>query len=240
MIPRAGADRNGIADPFGHHARDGYTLDRETGLYLCQNRYYDPGTGRWVTQDPIGFAGGVNLYAYCGGGPIGRSDPKGHQVEEGAEEGGFEEVWEEGREREGRNLEEDENRWEDDGGNTNDPDTYEETDELFRIANPNRSRRPRNVPRNFRPKNTWNDNGIVYENPDCPASDWIRIMDPGVDPRYPDGYARVFHNGQYIDRDGNPWTNSAQANPRKSPDTHIPYWQGWGGTYNPTVIRPGP
>ena len=66
-------------DPFGYHARDGYVLDRETGLYYCQARYYDPGTGRWVTRDPIGYAGGVNLYGYCGSGPIGRSDRSGLQ-----------------------------------------------------------------------------------------------------------------------------------------------------------------
>ena len=74
------------SDPFGYHGRSGYYLDRETGLVLCRHRYYDPGTGRWVTRDPIGFAGGVNLYGYCGGGPIGASDPSGHEGGGGAED----------------------------------------------------------------------------------------------------------------------------------------------------------
>ena len=53
-------------DVFGYNAHYGYILDRETGLYLCQHRYYDPGTGRWLTRDPIGFVGGLNVYGYCG------------------------------------------------------------------------------------------------------------------------------------------------------------------------------
>ncbi len=39
--------------------------------------WYDPQTGRFLTQDPIGLAGGVNLYAYAGNNPISFSDPFG-------------------------------------------------------------------------------------------------------------------------------------------------------------------
>ena len=38
--------------------------DAETGLYYNRHRYYDPEAGRYVTQDPIGLIGGVNLYSY--------------------------------------------------------------------------------------------------------------------------------------------------------------------------------
>ena len=62
-------------DPFGYHARQGYTLDRETGLVLCRNRYYDSRTGRWLTRNPIGPDGGIDLYGYCESGPVGWSDP---------------------------------------------------------------------------------------------------------------------------------------------------------------------
>ena len=38
---------------------------------------YDPQSGRFLTQDPIGLAGGVNLYAYAGNNPVSFSDPFG-------------------------------------------------------------------------------------------------------------------------------------------------------------------
>jgi RHS repeat-associated protein len=38
--------------------------DDETGLYYNRFRYYDPGTGRYISQDPIGLAGGMSLYGY--------------------------------------------------------------------------------------------------------------------------------------------------------------------------------
>ncbi|RYG17786.1 hypothetical protein EON82_23440 [bacterium] len=36
----------GAHGPFGYDARWFYKFDRETGLYLCGQRYYDPGAGR--------------------------------------------------------------------------------------------------------------------------------------------------------------------------------------------------
>lgn len=40
-------------------------------------RYYDPEVGRFINKDPIGFAGGLNLYAYVQNNPINRIDPLG-------------------------------------------------------------------------------------------------------------------------------------------------------------------
>lgn len=56
----------------------GEQVDPESGLvYLC-NRYLDPATGRFLTPDPLGFAGsGVNLYAYVGNNPATLTDPSG-------------------------------------------------------------------------------------------------------------------------------------------------------------------
>lgn len=51
--------------------------DSETGLIYFGNRYYNPKTHRWVTADPIGTAGGPNLYAYLNNNPLGQFDPLG-------------------------------------------------------------------------------------------------------------------------------------------------------------------
>jgi len=48
-----------------------------SGLYYYRARFYDPEMGRFITQDPIGFLGGVNLHAYVGNEPVGRIDPLG-------------------------------------------------------------------------------------------------------------------------------------------------------------------
>jgi RHS repeat-associated protein len=56
----------------------GRPWDRETGLYFNEARYYDPMDGRFVSRDPISFAGGdVNLFAYVGSDPVNRIDPSG-------------------------------------------------------------------------------------------------------------------------------------------------------------------
>jgi RHS repeat-associated protein len=52
-------------------------LDSETGLYFNRARYYDPALGRFVSEDPIGLSGGLNLYAYAANEPVGSRDPMG-------------------------------------------------------------------------------------------------------------------------------------------------------------------
>src|SRR5213076_2805006 len=49
----------------------------KSGLEFKRNRYYDPGTGRFTQEDPLGLAGGLNLYGFAGGDPINFSDPFG-------------------------------------------------------------------------------------------------------------------------------------------------------------------
>jgi RHS repeat-associated protein len=66
------------SDPFGYNAQWGYHTDRATGLVLCAHRYYDPATGGWLTRDPISYAGGLNLYGYCGAGPVDWADADGY------------------------------------------------------------------------------------------------------------------------------------------------------------------
>ena len=49
----------------------------ETRTNFRRNRYYDPASGRFTQEDPIGLAGGLNLYGYAGGDPANNSDPFG-------------------------------------------------------------------------------------------------------------------------------------------------------------------
>ncbi|MFC8076349.1 RHS repeat-associated core domain-containing protein [Streptomyces sp. NPDC057307] len=75
-------------DPYGQPTTSGsastnpYTFTgREsdgTGLLYYRNRYYDPESGRFISQDPIGYAGGTNLYQYALSSPTTYTDPSGN------------------------------------------------------------------------------------------------------------------------------------------------------------------
>jgi RHS repeat-associated protein len=57
----------------------GQEYDRETGLQYSRARYYDPVSRGFISQDPIGFAGGdTNLYRRVGNSPINATDPSGN------------------------------------------------------------------------------------------------------------------------------------------------------------------
>ncbi|MDQ6625162.1 MAG: RHS repeat-associated core domain-containing protein [Verrucomicrobiota bacterium] len=50
----------------------------EYGFYEYRNRAYNPALGRFMSEDPKGFAAGDrNLFRYCGGDPVNRTDPMG-------------------------------------------------------------------------------------------------------------------------------------------------------------------
>jgi RHS repeat-associated protein len=55
----------------------GQLYDAGTDQVYLRNRYYSPGTGRFNTPDPIGYSGGLNLYGYCAGDPVNRTDMMG-------------------------------------------------------------------------------------------------------------------------------------------------------------------
>jgi RHS repeat-associated protein len=59
--------------PFQYAGRE----NDGTGLYYNRARYYAPGLQRFVSQDPVGFFGGVNHYAYVGNNPVNLIDPMG-------------------------------------------------------------------------------------------------------------------------------------------------------------------
>jgi RHS repeat-associated protein len=48
-----------------------------SGLLYRRNRYYDPSSGRFTQEDPIGLAGGLNVYGFAAGDPVSYSDPYG-------------------------------------------------------------------------------------------------------------------------------------------------------------------
>ncbi|ECK9504178.1 TPA_asm: RHS repeat protein, partial [Salmonella enterica subsp. enterica serovar Infantis] len=54
----------------------GQQYDEESGLYYNRHRYYNPGQGRYITQDPIGLKGGWNFYKYPLN-PVNSTDPLG-------------------------------------------------------------------------------------------------------------------------------------------------------------------
>jgi RHS repeat-associated protein len=74
-------------DPFGRNTVTGtsnsnpyqYTgRDNDgTGLHYNRARYYHPGLQRFISEDPIGLNGGINLYTYVGNNPISFTDPYG-------------------------------------------------------------------------------------------------------------------------------------------------------------------
>ena len=77
-------------DPYGQPTRSttngstradyryaGLFYHAQSGLYLTHYRVYDPVTARWLSRDPIGEMGGVNLYAYAYDNPVGLVDPLG-------------------------------------------------------------------------------------------------------------------------------------------------------------------
>jgi RHS repeat-associated protein len=62
----------------------GYTgqfWDAAAGMYYCQARWYDPSTGRYMSEDPTGFsAGDANLYRYVFNDPTNLVDPTGEVI----------------------------------------------------------------------------------------------------------------------------------------------------------------
>ncbi len=75
-------------DPFGNTSKQAGDLETDIGftghyrhaasnLYAAPFRFYDSTIGKWLSRDPIGEAGGINLYAYVGNNPSNLVDPLG-------------------------------------------------------------------------------------------------------------------------------------------------------------------
>ncbi|MBX7157438.1 MAG: hypothetical protein K1X66_03525 [Verrucomicrobiae bacterium] len=87
-------DENGVVqarydyDPYGRRTKlsgdlesdfgfTGHYFDSPSGLHLTRFRAYDANYARWLSRDPIGELGGINLYGYVDNGPIDKIDPYG-------------------------------------------------------------------------------------------------------------------------------------------------------------------
>jgi RHS repeat-associated protein len=68
----------GSSNAFAYTGRE---LDL-AGLYFYRGRYFSPVLSRFAGQDPIGFSGGINLYAYVADNPIQYTDPFGFNKDE--------------------------------------------------------------------------------------------------------------------------------------------------------------
>jgi len=55
----------------------GQRFDPETGLYFYRARYFHAALGRFISKDPISYAGGMNLYRYATDNPLTHTDPTG-------------------------------------------------------------------------------------------------------------------------------------------------------------------
>jgi RHS repeat-associated protein len=74
------ASSGSLTNPFQFTGRD---YDSETGLRYYRARYYDPATGRFLSEDPTEFDGGVNFYAYVANSSTNLIDPYGLQPQTG-------------------------------------------------------------------------------------------------------------------------------------------------------------
>ena len=87
------ADSSGVVqtsytyDPFGNTTVAGTSSSNSSqfttrendgsGLYYYRSRYYSSALGRFISEDPVGIAGGINLYAYVANDPVNFADPQG-------------------------------------------------------------------------------------------------------------------------------------------------------------------
>lgn len=55
----------------------GRRYQASTGMYFNRHRYYQPQSGRFISSDPLGFAGGNNLWGYANNSPAANTDPYG-------------------------------------------------------------------------------------------------------------------------------------------------------------------
>ena len=173
---------------FTGRENDGTTA----GLMFYRARYYNPAWGRFVSEDPIGVAGEVNLYAYVGEQPTGWRDPQGLSSE-----------WPDG-----------EDPWEEQHPPRN-PLGFPSNAEEFKHHGPYYP--PPFVPNNYTPRPSTSGGGVRWCEPGNPGNQF-RIMPGNPSGSLPwrrNPYVERLINGQTVDINGNPVPPDSEA-------AHIP------------------
>lgn len=79
---RLTASTGTVTNPLTYTGRD---FDSETAIYYYRARYYEPATGRFISEDPIRFKGGIDFYSYALSSPTNLTDPMGLCPPEGCQ-----------------------------------------------------------------------------------------------------------------------------------------------------------
>ena len=87
--PFGEADVHPYSSAVNNFRFPGQYYDQEIGLHYNYHRYYNPKIGRYLTPDPIGLQGGINMYAYCMNDPVNMIGPSGQFGSPGIIIGGF-------------------------------------------------------------------------------------------------------------------------------------------------------
>jgi RHS repeat-associated protein len=78
------AESGTTESPFRWVGRWGYYWDDGTGTYYIRRRDYQPRSARWMSEDPLSYVVGMNLYQYVSSNAIGFIDPLGLNAAEDA------------------------------------------------------------------------------------------------------------------------------------------------------------
>jgi len=74
---RGGTDSKPFSNADRARFKGALWLGPQVDVYYMRARWYEPKSGRFLSEDPLGVAGGSNIYGYAGSDPINNTDPTG-------------------------------------------------------------------------------------------------------------------------------------------------------------------